>query len=56
MRDDRFEWDDAKAWANLKKHEVSFEAARLVSTIEAASTRSKIAASTAKIASSPSAW
>ena len=30
MRDDRFEWDDAKARANLKKHEVSFEAARLV--------------------------
>jgi uncharacterized DUF497 family protein len=30
MRDDRFEWDDAKAQANLEKHEVSFEAARLV--------------------------
>ena len=30
MRDDRFEWDDAKARANLKKHEVSFEAAEYV--------------------------
>ena len=29
MRDDRFEWSDAKARANLRKHEVSFEAARL---------------------------
>ena len=30
MRDDRFEWSDAKARANLEKHEVSFEAALLV--------------------------
>jgi len=30
MRDDRFEWDDAKARANLSKHEVSFEVARRV--------------------------
>jgi uncharacterized DUF497 family protein len=30
VRDDRFEWNDAKAHANLEKHEVSFEAARLV--------------------------
>ncbi len=30
MRDDRFEWDDRKAAANLRKHEVSFELARLV--------------------------
>jgi len=30
MQDDRFEWDDAKARANLKKHEVSFEVARRV--------------------------
>jgi len=29
VRDDRFEWNDAKAHANLEKHEVSFEA-RLV--------------------------
>ena len=29
MRDERFEWDDAKAVANLKKHDISFEAARL---------------------------
>jgi uncharacterized DUF497 family protein len=28
MRDDRFEWSDAKARANLAEHEVSFEAAR----------------------------
>ncbi len=28
MRDDRFEWDDAKARANLNKHDVSFEVAR----------------------------
>ena len=28
MRDDDFEWDDAKAAANLTKHGVSFEAAR----------------------------
>lgn len=30
MRDDRFEWNDAKARANLEKHEASFEVARLV--------------------------
>jgi uncharacterized protein len=30
MRDDSFEWDDRKAAANLKKHEVAFEEARLV--------------------------
>jgi hypothetical protein len=30
MRDDRFEWDDRKAAANLKKHKVSFEEARFV--------------------------
>jgi len=30
MQDDRFEWNDAKARANLEKHEVSFEVARLV--------------------------
>ena len=28
MNDDEFEWDDAKAVANLAKHEVSFEQAR----------------------------
>ncbi len=28
MRDDDFEWDDAKAAANLAKHGVSFEEAR----------------------------
>jgi uncharacterized protein len=30
MRDDRFEWDDRKAAANLRKHDLSFELARLV--------------------------
>jgi uncharacterized protein len=30
VRDDLFEWDDDKAAANLAKHEVSFEQARLV--------------------------
>lgn len=30
MQDARFEWDDAKAHANLKKHDVSFEVARRV--------------------------
>ena len=30
MQDDRFEWDDAKARANLEKHEVSFDVARRV--------------------------
>jgi uncharacterized DUF497 family protein len=30
MQDERFEWSDSKARANLKKHEVSFEMARLV--------------------------
>jgi uncharacterized DUF497 family protein len=30
MRDDEFEWDDAKARANLSKHDVSFEVARRV--------------------------
>lgn len=30
MQDDRFEWDDEKARANLTKHKVSFEAARAV--------------------------
>jgi uncharacterized protein len=28
MKDDEFEWDDAKAAANLAKHKVSFETAR----------------------------
>jgi len=28
MNDDNFEWDDAKAAANLAKHKVSFETAR----------------------------
>ena len=27
MRDDRFEWDDAKAASNLRKHRVSFDEA-----------------------------
>jgi uncharacterized protein len=30
MRDERFDWSDAKARGNLKKHGVTFEAARLV--------------------------
>jgi uncharacterized protein len=30
MRDDEFEWDDHKAAANLARHGVSFEVARLV--------------------------
>ena len=30
MADDEFEWDEAKAARNLKKHHVSFEDARLV--------------------------
>lgn len=30
MQDDQFEWDDAKAAANLAKHGVSFDAARPV--------------------------
>jgi uncharacterized DUF497 family protein len=30
VQDDRFEWSDAKARANLRKHGVSFEVARLV--------------------------
>ncbi len=30
MEDDRFEWSDAKARANLDKHGVDFEVARLV--------------------------
>jgi uncharacterized DUF497 family protein len=30
MQDERFEWSDAKAHGNLKKHDVSFEMARLV--------------------------
>ena len=29
MRDDEFEWDDRKAAANLAKHRISFEDARL---------------------------
>ena len=29
MRDSEFEWDDRKAAANLARHRVSFEAARL---------------------------
>ena len=29
MRDNDFEWDDAKAAANLTTHDVSFEVARL---------------------------
>ena len=28
MRDDRFEWDDAKAASNARKHGVTFETAR----------------------------
>lgn len=27
MKDDRFEWDDGKARANLRKHKISFEVA-----------------------------
>ena len=30
MKDDDFEWDDAKAALNLARHGVSFEVARLV--------------------------
>jgi uncharacterized DUF497 family protein len=30
MRDDDFEWDDAKAAANLARHGISFETARKV--------------------------
>ena len=30
MQDDRFEWSEAKARANHKKHGVSFETGRLV--------------------------
>src|SRR5690348_5773979 len=30
MKDDEFEWDDAKAAANLANHGVSFERVRLV--------------------------
>ncbi len=30
MTDDLFEWDDAKAVSNLRKHGVSFEDARLI--------------------------
>lgn len=30
MRDDRFKWDDRKAATNLRKHDVSFDLARLV--------------------------
>ena len=30
MQDERFEWSDAKARANIEKDEVSFEVARLV--------------------------
>ena len=29
MRDDHFEWDDAKAASNRAKHKVSFEQARI---------------------------
>lgn len=29
MRDDEYEWDDAKAAANLARHGVSFDTARL---------------------------
>jgi uncharacterized protein len=30
MKDERFEWDDAKAEANIRKHGVTFEDARRV--------------------------
>ena len=30
MRDDDYEWDDAKAAGNRRKHHVSFETARMV--------------------------
>jgi uncharacterized protein len=30
MNDDEFEWDDAKAKSNLRKHEIPFEIAKLV--------------------------
>lgn len=30
MRDDDFEWDDAKARANIARHDLSFETARKV--------------------------
>ena len=30
MRDERFEWDDEKARANLAKHKISFQDAKLL--------------------------
>ena len=30
MRNDRFEWNDDKAWLNLAKHKISFETATAV--------------------------
>jgi uncharacterized DUF497 family protein len=56
MQNDQFEWSDAKARANLRKHEVSFEAASLVFDDRAASMWSMTAATAAKIASTRRAW
>jgi len=50
MRDDDFEWDRAKAAANLARHGVSFEAARLAFSDAfaiALKTRAKITVRTA---------
>ena len=51
MQDDRFEWNDIKARANLEKHEVSFEVARLVFDDPAGIDEIDDRVSTAKIAS-----
>ena len=56
MRDDEFEWDDAKAAANLAAHGVTFETARLSSTIPLLSTSAIAAKTMARIVSPCSEW
>lgn len=52
MRDEEFEWDEAKAAANLARHGVSFETARLAFDDEYASRSRTAVAPTGKSAMS----
>jgi uncharacterized DUF497 family protein len=54
MRDDRFEWSDAKARANLIDHKVSFDVAKLA--FDDPRRKSTTASTMARIASTLSAW
>jgi len=56
MRSDEFEWDDAKAEANLRKHRISFRTASRVFDDVFALIEQDVARTTTKIAISPRGW